>query len=284
MQRRLLDDRFAKDRTSPRWGRTLCQITVVCMLVLGTQPAFAWGRLGHRASAKLAESRLNPAARAAIRSLLEPGESLADASTWADERRDDFPKSASWHYVNVPIAEPRYDARFCPASGCVVSKIEGFRRILADPTASPEARRTALRFLVHFVQDLHQPLHVGDWGDRGGNDLQLQFFGEGTNLHRIWDSGLLAHQARDEALWVASLSSLVTPELAARWSRGTVEDWANESLALAKRAYTQPGTNAPIRRGMKLGEGYQAANLPAARERLAQSGVRLAAILNAIWK
>ncbi len=102
-------------------------------------PAWGWGRLGHRVAGKIAEDRLTPTARAAVRDLLEPGESLADVSTWADEVRRDHPESGPWHYINVPITEPKYDRKFEPKEGCVVVKVEDFRKILADPTA-PEAR------------------------------------------------------------------------------------------------------------------------------------------------
>jgi hypothetical protein len=106
--------------------------------------AFAWGRLAHRASAKLTEAQLSPTARAAIRDLLEPGESLADASTWADENSREIPGSAAWHYVNVHISSPHYTSRDCRAQGCVVSKIAEFRAILAERKAPRSRRRTAL--------------------------------------------------------------------------------------------------------------------------------------------
>ena len=154
--------------------------------------ALAWGRLGHRASAKLADSRLSPRACAIIRELLEPGESLADASTWADEHSREIPGSTAWHYVNVPIWASRYDARDCRRQGCVISKIAEFRAILLDRKAPRTRRRTALRYLVHLVQDVHQPMHVADRNDRGGNTLQLRYGRyDNTNLHQVWDSGLL---------------------------------------------------------------------------------------------
>ncbi|MHC5538757.1 S1/P1 nuclease, partial [Singulisphaera rosea] len=180
--------------------------------------------------------------------------------------------------------EAAYAPRFCQPGGCVVSKIDDFRRVLADPTVAPGERRKALRFLVHLVQDLHQPLHVGDRSDRGGNDLQLPFFEDGSNLHRIWDSGIVEHQTDSEKDWLLDLTKSASPDLAAQWTQGTIEDWANESFALAKVAYTMPETRVPLRPGTRLGADYQAANLPAVRERLAQSGVRVAAILNTIWK
>jgi nuclease S1 len=255
---------------------------VAIVLCVGPWQAasFGWGRLGHRVSAKLAEARLTPAVQTAVRDLLEPGESLADASTWADEQRETMPATAPWHYVNVPITTPRYDAEFCPEQGCVVSKIEEFRKILADKSAPRPERQKALRFLVHLVQDLHQPLHVGDRGDRGGNDLQVQFFGEGTNLHQVWDSGLIEQAGRDEAQWVHDLTILAAPERASHWERGTVVEWANESLMEARRVYRIPGTLRLMEAGTKLGQSYEDYGLPVARHRLAQSGVRLAMLLN----
>lgn len=255
-----------------------------CGLETSSGTAWAWGRMGHRAAGRLAEARLSPTARDAVRDLLEPGESLADASTWADEHRRDFPESGPWHYVNVPITEPRYDARFCPATGCVVSRIAEYRRVLADRGAPRADRQKALRFLVHFVQDLHQPLHVGDRGDRGGNDLQVQFFGRGSNLHRVWDTGLLDRGHESEAALFRHLEAATTPELAERWARGTVEEWATESLASARRAYRLPGTNSELEPGTKLGREYEEIHLPVARQRLNQSAIRLAAMLNDIFK
>jgi hypothetical protein len=245
-------------------------------------PVLAWGRLGHRASARLTESRLTPQARALVRELLEPGESLADASTWADENSRSIPGSAAWHYVNVPIQEPRYSPRFC-RDNCVVSRLAEFRRILEDQTAPRRRRRMALRYVVHLLQDAHQPLHVGDRQDRGGNNLQLQFFrDDSTNLHQIWDSGLLRQAYRDEVELSQALTAFAQQSAAAEWSQGGVEDWANESLELARRAYCLPGTDLPLRNGMRLGQDYLEEYLPWAVRRLSQAGVRLADLLNKV--
>jgi len=178
-------------------------LLAAALLASWAHPALAWGRLGHRASARLAFSRLSPAARAVIRDLLEPGESLADASTWADENSREISGSAAWHYVNVHISSPHYTSRDCRPQGCVVSKIAEFRAILSDKNASRLRRRTALRFFVHLIQDLHQPMHVADRGDRGGNSLQLRYGRfDTTNLHQVWDSGLLGSRYRNENdLW-----------------------------------------------------------------------------------
>ena len=181
-------------------GAGVVWVVIGTMIVGSPPPALAWGRLGHRASATFAESRLSNRAKAAIQDLLEPGESLADAATWADENSRDIPGSAAWHFVNVPISSPHYNPKDCSPRGCVISKIAEFRGILADRRAPRARRRQALRFFVHLVQDLHQPMHVADRDDRGGNRLQLrsgQF--EPTNLHQVWDSGLLRrrYRARD---------------------------------------------------------------------------------------
>jgi hypothetical protein len=252
-------------------------------LVGSSNQAFGWGKIGHRVTATMAARRLTPAAASAVKNLLEPGESLADASLWADEHRRDIEGSASWHFVNVDIGDDRYDSRDCPATGCVVSKIGEMQTILAGETATAADRRQALRFLVHLMEDLHQPLHVGDRGDRGGNDLQVRFFDRGTNLHRVWDEGLIERHSTDEDAWLAELEKLATPEQSRRWCRGTLEDFATESLRTAREAYTAPGTPSFLEPGARLDRTYFERELPAVTRRLAQAGVRLACMLNRIF-
>jgi hypothetical protein len=125
----------------------------------------AWVRLGNRVIARLAEKHMTPEAKAAVAALLEPGESLADASLWADAHRGRLPKTAPWHYVDVPLDEPKYDPEWSADDskhGCVVDKINEFREVVKDKSKSIEERRFALRFLLHCIEDLHQPCHVGD--------------------------------------------------------------------------------------------------------------------------
>jgi len=274
---RVDDERAGRRRSRPAvWIALLA----VALATAPARPAWAWGRNGHRAAARLAETRLTPEARAIIRDLLDPGESLADASTWADENVGAIPGSGPWHYVNVPITAERYSDRDCRGV-CVVSKIAEFRKILADPTAPKARRRMALRYVVHLVEDVHQPLHVGDRRDRGGNGLQVQFFrDENSNLHRVWDSGLLREGFRNErALSEALLDVARRPE-ARDWTKGSAEDWANESLEAARQAYAVPGSRNQLQPGARLGREYQEANLPLAVERLAKAGLRLSEVLN----
>jgi hypothetical protein len=123
-------------------------------------------------------------------------------------------------------------------------------------------------------------LHVGDNRDRGGNDTQVRFFTRGSNMHRVWDSGIIERAGRDEDAWLADLSAMDTPEARAKAISGSVEDWATESLLAARGAYQDTATGMRIRPGARLGDVYQDANLPTVRRRLYQGGMRLATLLN----
>jgi hypothetical protein len=230
---------------------------------------------------------LTTTAKAAIAELLEPGESLADASTWADENRARLPKTAPWHYVDVPLDQPRYDSRFSgdiASKGCIVDKIHEFKATVKDPTRSIDDRRFALRFLVHLVQDLHMPLHVGDNHDKGGNQTQVRFFTRGSNMHRLWDSEMIEWVSHDENRWLNDLAALDTPEACQGAMKGTVEDWATESLLAARDAYAVPETGQRLKSGQKLSDAYLHTNLPVVRRRLYQAGVRLAMVLNKAFR
>jgi nuclease S1 len=145
---------------APRHPWFVIALTLLVALQSAT-PERAWGRLGHRVISRLAEKNLTPAAKAAITELLEPGESFADASTWADEVRGQMKNTAPWHYVDVHLDWTRYDPKFSgPTVGCVVEKINEFKLAIRDKSKPVEDRRFALRFLIHCVEDLHMPMHV----------------------------------------------------------------------------------------------------------------------------
>ncbi len=266
-------------------SRVASKALLVVLVLVVTPAALAWGPQGHRVAAQVAYDRLTPKAKAAVASLLHEGDTLASIADWADhEGHDAVPGSAPWHYVNVPISAERYDPRDCPHGDCVIEKIKHFRKILADTHAPKRERQRALLFLVHFVADVHQPLHVGDNRDRGGNLTQIQFFDRGTNLHRVWDSDLIHQVGGNDRVWVERIERLITPGSAQAWSKGTVEDWANESLNAAKFAYRSPrGSQGPMPSGTLLGEDYVKAADPVLRQQLARAGVRLANELNAIF-
>jgi hypothetical protein len=268
-----------------RLGRWALMVLVSGVAGWTVGPAHAWGPRAHRIATRVAESRLTPAARAVVHDLLHEGDTLIDICDWADhEGHDVVPGSAPWHYVNVPISAPHYDDRYCTGGGCVVAKINHFRKVLADPHAPRTERARALLFFVHLVEDVHQPLHVGDNHDRGGNLTQIQYFNEGTNLHRLWDSQILEDTSRDEQAWIARITPLLTPEAVAAWSKGDERTWADESLQEAKKAYHFPaGSTRPSATGTRLGREYNEFAAPIIRLRLAQAGVRLANELNAIF-
>ena len=254
-------------------------------LLVGVGPAHGWGPRGHRVATKIAEARLTPEAKAAIRALLNEGDTLADVSGWADrEGHDVEPDSAAWHYINVPITASHVDHKYALRPDGVVNRIGHFRRILADPKVSKRDRTRALLFFMHFIEDVHQPLHVGDNNDRGGNLTQVQYFNEGANLHRIWDSTIIEDAGRDDRVWLKAIEPLLTPRNVAEWSKGDAESWADESLQDAKLAYHFPkGAQKPIQSGATLGRDYSEAALPIIRRRLAQAGIRLANELNAVF-
>lgn len=154
--------------------------------------SFAWGAKAHRAIATEAYAQLSPKARTDVDTLLalEPGATLASISTWADEHRS--PATARWHFVNIAAdAGCHYVAeRDCPGGACVVGAIERQAAVFRS-TAPAQERLKALKYLVHLVADVHQPLHAGQAEDKGGNRYQVHAFGRGTNLHAVWDSGLV---------------------------------------------------------------------------------------------
>lgn len=179
---------FCQSAHALRWLRTVVLwVSPICV----SHAAFAWGNQGHQVIALLAEAQLSLAARKEVNRLLalEPGETLASISTWADEHRS--PATAAWHYVNFSRESCSYEPkRDCPDGKCVVAAIERQLEILATET-SDEKKLVALKYVVHLIGDIHQPLHAGYGDDRGGNTYQLQAFMRGSNLHALWDTGML---------------------------------------------------------------------------------------------
>jgi nuclease S1 len=258
-------------------------VAVATLIALQTAtPAWAWGRLGHRVISRLAERRLTDKAKGGIKALLDEGESIADASTWADEHRRELRETPPWHYVDVPLDEPKYDAKWAgkdPKKGLVVEKIKEFRKTLQDPTKSVEDRRFALRFLIHCVEDMHMPMHV-DNHDRGGNDTQVGFFDQGTNMHSLWDGGMIQRMSDREDHWLKEIAVLPSAQSPDESAAGTVEDWATESLLAAREAYVDPAMGRRIKSGDKLGLDYHNKNIPVVKERMFLAGIRLARVLN----
>lgn len=239
-------------------------------------PASAWGPIGHRITGAIADRNLSGVARANVQLLLEE-EDLAEAATWPDDMRSDpaefWQKTASpWHYVTLKGDD--YRKSDAPPEGDAMTALQAFRTKLLDPKSSLEERRTALRFIVHIVGDLHQPLHVGAGTDRGGNDIKVEFFGRQTNLHSVWDSGLIEQRSLSYSEYADWLSRSIRSEEVVAWSPAGPEQWVHESEALRKMAYPdQP----------KLGYDYLYQHRGEIDQRLKQAGVRIAAYLNAVF-
>ncbi len=253
------------------------RFVIACLLVLPAllpTPALPWGATGHRVTGALAEPLLTPEARAAVETILGV-ETLAEASTWPDEMRSNpapfWQETAGpWHYVTVPAGRVYADVG-APPEGDARSALARFRSTLRDPEASLEARRLALRFSIHIIGDLHQPLHAGNGTDRGGNDFAVQWFGRPSNLHRVWDSDMIDGQKLSFSEWARWLGARLDAERIEAWSDTDAETWIAESTAIRDRIYPD---------GQRLSWDYQYVQLPLVRERLGQAGVRIAAWLN----
>jgi hypothetical protein len=251
---------------------------VATAILAGALPALSWGPEGHRVVAVIAQMNLTREARAQVDRLLGPYDTLAAESSWADNTRVDFPDTGPWHYIDIPVAANKIDmARECPQDDCVIGQIEKYKTMLANSHASEADRRLALKFLVHFVGDLHQPLHCVDNSDKGGNMVQVVFFGQLTNLHAVWDSGIL-RQIRPYGNQLAQeLNARITPQEKKLWKQGTLTDWALEGHRLARDvAYKRLPAGSPP----ELGQAYVGAATPVVEIQLEKAGIRLAEILN----
>ena len=252
-------------------------------LVCGFLPVYAWGPEGHSLVARIATAELTPAAQAKVAEILGPGETLASISSWADQVRRQRANTAPWHYIDIPIDKPHMDmARDCAKDDCVVAQIALERVTLKDPAATPVQRKEALMFLVHFVGDMHQPLHSSDNQDKGGNDVHVVFFDRPGNLHGTWDSGLLSRMGKEDDLFPVLLKEAQKHQK--KWSKGTVGDWAEESHKAAQKIVYGKLPREPKGTPEPLGADYEAAADPVIRTQIEKAGDRLARVLNEALK
>ncbi|MBA3576667.1 MAG: S1/P1 nuclease [Sphingomonas sp.] len=237
-------------------------------------PALAWGKTGHRSVGAVADTHLSGLARAQIREILGV-ETLEEASTWPDEMRSNpdpfWQKTASpWHYVTV--GGFAYDK--APPEGDALEALEFFRRMLRNPNVSREDRQLALRFIVHVVGDLHQPLHVGRPGDRGGNTVKVKWFGRDTNLHAVWDTALIDDMQYSFTELAARLNRHTSSADVIAWWTANPRDWISESARVRETIYPEE---------TELSYEYVYKHTPMVELRLKQAGVRLAAYLNELF-
>jgi len=251
------------------------------LLVLAANITFAndmyWSKTGHRVVGEVAEQHLTKKAKRAINDLLE-GESLAAVANFADEIKSDraYRKFSAWHYVNIPFGKT-YDEIEKNEYGDLVQGVKTCLEIIKDKNSSKEDKAFYLKFLVHLIGDLHQPMHVGRAEDKGGNDIQLQWFGNGTNLHRVWDSNLI-----DENGMSFTELAVEYPKMSKQkikfLQKGSLLDWVEESHLLAEKVY------ASVEVGEKLSYRYSYDWWHTVEDQLQKGGVRLAAVLNEAFK
>jgi hypothetical protein len=255
----------------------------VIAAICGSSPALAWGPEGHSLVARIADAQLTPTARTRVAAILGKDVSMASISTWADQVRRSRSDTGPWHYIDIPIDQPSIDmARDCPKDACVVAQIEAEMAALRETATPPEQRREALMFLIHFIGDMHQPLHSSDNKDKGGNGVRVLFFDRPWNLHSVWDGGILNRMGKEEDLYPVLLKD--AKKHYKKWSKGTVRDWAEEShkesqkVVYGKLPKPAEGANA------LLGPAYELPAEPLIRLQIEKAGDRLARVLNETLK
>jgi hypothetical protein len=274
----------------PVWKLLVCGL-----LTLGWHlSAHAWGDEGHRITGFIANTYLSDAARAQLLTLVST-DNLALIATWMDDERDllnqSLPGSSRWHYENRLACAPTLNAAPpCPQGQCITQQIERWSKVLQNRDESVAHRADAVRILVHLIGDLHQPLHLIDNNDRGGNDVlvRLPRQKEPRRLHEVWDARVLHSNLRRRG--TESYARILDERFATQrveWQRGTVEDWARETHLLGRDAYQRLPNFAcrsakdPAEAVTDLPLAYIDAAKPIIDTQLAKAGMRMAWILNA---
>ena len=256
-----------------RLMRSLVGSTISLCLVLGSSVAHAWGSQGHQVIAGLALAQLSPKAKSEVDRLLaqEPGETLVSISTWADEHKNT--STARWHYVNFPRDTCTFDAeRDCTDGQCLVGAVERQTAVLTS-NAPDEKKLNALKYLTHLVGDVYQPLHAGYLDDKGGNKYQLQAFMRGSNLHAVWDSGIIKSMIEDADAMTARLLKRKAPFNTQKWSAVQA---AEQSCQIVGAAGFYPNR--------RVGQDYIERFTPVLEQQLTEAGSALANLFNKAFR
>lgn len=254
----------------------------LCLLLLAVTPALGWGPQGHEVVALVAGQNLSGGARAEVARLLGGPAMMVHDSNWADEIRDRRRDTSSWHYVDIPLGARGYEPRRdCRRGDCVVAQIEKDIGVLADRRLGDAPRREALRFLIHFVADLHQPLHAGSNQDRGGNQVRVAIGRYRATLHRVWDGEVVEVLGHDSQAIAANIQRTLSPRERKTWAAGMPRQWADEAHAIARDRIYPPLQG---RRDVQLPRDYAGRQVEITRMQLNKAGLRLALILNRTLK
>lgn len=278
-----------------------CVLPIMALVLALPSLASAWAPQGHRTVGAIADQLLTARTRAAVAVLLQDDRdkfgapsgrsTLEEVSVWADEVRGTSASHERWHYDDVPVCGAVQKQRYCPDGQCNSEQIKRLTRVLADPRAPAPERNEALKWLVHLVADLHQPLHAADNHDRGGTQVPVALQGVHTrgreNLHRAWDGDLarlaLGGKTRQQPPRNIPALAQEAQRLVAEAGQGGPDSWARESNNLARNvAYHYPGfACGRLPPGIVvLDLDYQSQGEALVRERLLLAGARLANLLN----
>lgn len=232
----------------------------------------SWGRTGHTVIGRIAADHLSDKAKAGVAGLLN-GQSLADVASWADDTRDR--STAGWHFINVEPGLTFDDfKKQVEGKEDVYTALVKEEAILGDNSAARADRVNALKYIVHFVGDIHQPMHVSRAGDKGGNTIQVRYDGQGGNLHSLWDTKLLEHAGLSEDE-LARQYDKATPQQIAKWQSDPQIIWAWESYQISSQLYAEIEKN-----GTEIDDAYYNAHTPTVGSRIEKAGIRLAGVLN----
>ncbi len=265
-----------------KWSMNKRKPLLIGVLLIVSVILISWGVTGHRTVGRIAENHLSANAKTAVKELLGDA-SLADVSTWADEVRNqpEYRHTGSWHFLNLPLglSYPEFEKQVEGMSQeNVYSALLNEEHILSDKTTTREQKTEALKFIVHFVGDLHQPMHISRAEDKGGNTIQLNYEGMGTNLHSLWDTKLLEHQGLTYEQ-LADQYDHASPEQIRQWQNDPLMKWIWESYEISSRLYAE----IDAMKSRTIDDNYYQAHIAIIRERIEKAGIRLAGVLNQLF-
>ncbi|MEX0646439.1 MAG: S1/P1 nuclease [Balneolaceae bacterium] len=234
-----------------------------------------WGQIGHYVTGQIAENHLTDQAWKRVNELLED-RSIAYATVWMDDIRSDshYDYTSTWHWVTIPDGMT-YDETEKNPDGDVIDALETLIAELKEGGLSREEESEKLKMVIHMIGDIHQPMHVGDGSDSGGNEVRLQWMGENSNLHRVWDSDII-NSLEFSYTELTNELDVATPQEIEVWQQASVRDWAYESMAYRDRMYD-------LSDNMRIGYEYRYFNKDIVYERLLMAGIRMAGVLNDIY-
>ncbi len=235
--------------------------------------AFSWGQTGHRVVGQIAQNHLSKKAKKEL-AMIMGHESLVEASTWMDNIKSDdqYDHMKPWHYVTIPDGQ-NYSTSEKTDKGDAYEAIDRMIDILKDETKNFKEKRDAVAILTHLVGDIHQPLHVGNGEDRGGNDVKIKWFYDKSNLHRIWDSGMIDSKQLSYCELAKMIDHKVDNSAVKTLDKSM---WIKEAMELRPQIYDIEGKE-------HLSYEYLYKNWPTVKDQLYKAGIRLAEILNAAF-